>query len=474
MGELLLLGIDFGTTRVKVGSYDLRGNQRDLAVFELGATETWWPTTLRAIRLCLKEVDASCVRAVCVGGQGPTLVAVDHEGHPVRAALAHDDQRAMQEAASISERLSRPVSVRSSYLPRALWIRNHDPDQYASTRWFLQAWDYIVFRLTGQAVATCPMGFYTPWRTTDITGVGLDPTLFPPLVKTGHIVAALSAAASEATELPLNTLLVAGGNDFLLGTVGAAAARKGIAQSQGGATSAFTLCWDAPLAGDMIGWCIPSPIEPALFNIGGPISTGGAALDWLLRSVLRSVLEYDVALADAAQTPAGAEGLLFFPYLAGEELTMGQEIRGMFLGLSLAHKTGHLIRAVLEGIALAGRSILESLVEAGGCVEEVVTYGGQARSQLWNQIKANVWNRTLCTPKLAHVGCLGAAAIAAVGIGQYPSLSVASQRMAHPGRCYLPDPQQVVVYDEAYRVFQQIYPRTRDLFTNIREVLKVG
>jgi xylulokinase len=473
MGDLLFLGIDLGTTRVKAGLYDLQGNQHGLAVFELGASETWWATTLRAIRVCLGEIDASRVGGVCVGGQGPTLVAVDHEGNPVRPALAYDDRRAVPEAAHISELLSRPVSVRSSYLPRALWVRNHEPDQYATTRWFLQAWDYIVFRLTGQAVATCPMGSYTPWRTTDLTSVGLDPTLFPPLVKTGQIIAPLSAAASNETGLLPDTPVVAGGNDFLLGTVGVAGARKGIAQSQGGATSAFTLCWDSPLEGEMIGWCIPSPIEPKLFNIGGPISTGGAALDWLLRSLLRSSLDYGAALASAAEIPAGADGLLFFPYLAGEELTLGREVRGMFLGLSLAHQADHLIRVVLEGVALAGRSIMESLVEAGGHVEEVVTYGGQARSDLWNQIKADVWNRPVCTPKVTHVGCLGAAAIAAVGAGQYPSLSAASQCMAQPGRRYVPDPEKVVIYDKVYRIFRQIYPRTRDLFTGLSEPPKV-
>jgi sugar (pentulose or hexulose) kinase len=341
-------------------------------------------------------------------------------------------------------------------------------------RWFLQAWDYIVFQLTGRAVATCPLGYYAPWQSADITSIGLDPTLFPPLARTGQVVAALSALASDETGLPSETPVVAGGNDFLLGTVGVAGARKGIAQSQGGATSAFTLCWDSPLEGEMIGWCIPSPIESALFNIGGPISTGGTALDWLLQSLLRSPLDYGAALAHAAVAPAGADGLLFFPYLTGEEVTMGPETRGAFLGLSLAHKTAHLIRAVLEGVALAGRSILESLVQAGGCVEEIVTYGGQARSDLWNQIKANVWNRPLRTPKVTHVGCLGAAAIAAVGIGQYRSLNVASQHMAQPGECYLPDPDQVSVYNAAHRVFQQIHPRTRDLFTGLGEQFKAG
>jgi len=204
-----------------------------------------------------------------------------------------------------------------------------------------------------------------------------------------------------------------------------------------------------------------------LYNAGGPITTGGAALDWLLRSLLHSPADYETALAGAEGVQPGAEGVLFYPYLAGEELTLGRDVRGMFLGLSLSHTSDHLIRAVLEGVALAGRSILESLLAAGGRVHEVWTYGGQARSDFWNQIKANVWDRPVCIPKVRHVGCLGAAAIAAVGVGEYPSLSVASQSMAQLGHRYLPDPDQAALYDEAYRAFRRIDARTSELLVNL-------
>ena len=467
MTDPLFLGIDLGTTRLKAGVYDSLGNQHGFALLESASPETWWEICRQAIRECLKEVDVSRVSGVCVGGQGPTLVAVDHEGRLIRPAIPYDDCRAAPEAAAISNQLGRQVSVRSSYLPRALWIRNHELDIYAATHWFLQAWDYVAYRLTGAAAATSPMGIYTPWSESDIAAVGLDPERFPPLVKTGDLVTGVSKDASAETGLPLGTPVVAGGGDFLLGTMGVAGARKGLAQSQGGTTGAFTLCWDRPLEGGMIGWCIPSPIQPELFNAGGPLTTGGAALDWLLRSVLKLPANYDAALSDAARIPPCGDGLLFFPYLAGEQLTMAPEIRSLFLGLSLHHDANHLIRAVLEGVAFAGRSILDSLVAAGGRVDEVVTYGGQARSALWNQIKANVWSRPVFTPKVLDAGCLGAAAISAVGVGVHPSLSAASEQMAQAGCVYLPDADQVSIYDDAYLVYREIYPRTDDLFVSL-------
>jgi xylulokinase len=249
--------------------------------------------------------------------------------------------------------------------------------------------------------------------------------------------------------------------------MGVAGAREGLAQSQGGTTGAFTLCWHRPLQGEMIGWSIPSPIKPELFNAGGPLTTGGAAVDWLLRSVLKLPTGYDTALSGVERIPPCGDGLLFFPYLAGEQLTMAPEARGLFLGLSLLHSADHLIRAVLEGVAFAGRSILDSLVAAGGRVDGVVTYGGQARSTLWNQIKANVWNRPVFTPRVLDAGCLGAAAIAAVGVGRHPSLDTASERMAQTGHRYLPDADQAPIYDQAYRIYRQIYPRTADLFASL-------
>ncbi len=472
MAESLFLGIDLGTTRVKVGAYDLRGNAHGTSVVEVPDSQEWRETALQAIGRCLQEVESSRVKGLCVGGQGPTLVTVDRKGTWVRPPLTYDDARAVPEADLIAKLLSRPVSVRSSYLPRALWMRDHEPDRYAITRWFLQAWDDVVYRLTGRAVATSPMGIYAPWTEQDLAAVGLKPDMFPPLLQTGQVVGSLSRSASRETGLQVGTPVVAGGNDFLLGSMGVAAASKGVAQSQGGATSAFTLCWDSPLHGGAIGWCIPSPIEPRLYNAGGPITTGGAALDWLLRSLLHSSADYETALAGAEGVQPGAEGVLFYPYLAGEELTLGRDVRGMFLGLSLAHTSDHLIRAVLEGVALAGRSILESLLAAGGRVHEVWTYGGQARSDFWNQIKANVWGRPVITPKVPDVGCLGAAAIAAVGVGEYPSLSVASQSMAQLGHRYLPDPDQAALYDEAYRAYRQLDLRTRELSAELDALRK--
>jgi sugar (pentulose or hexulose) kinase len=467
MIDPLFLGIDLGSTQVKAGVYDAQGNTHGLALCQLGTSDAWWESARDAIRGCLEGTDPARLSGLCVGGQGPTLMAVDATGRLVRPAITYDDFRAAPEAASISDTLGRPVSVRSSYLPRVLWMRNREPETRATVRWFLQAWDHLVYQLTEVAAATSPMGIYAPWQEPDIAALGLDPERFPPLLRTGEVVGVVTTAASAQTGLPEGTPVIAGGNDFLLGTMGVGGACKGIAQSQGGASSAFTLCWDSPLDGGMIAWCIPSPIEPSLFNAGGAITTGGAALDWLLRSLLGSAMGYDVALAEAARVPPASSGLLFFPYLAGEPLTFGPAVRGAFLGLSLEHGTAHLVRSVLEGVALAGRGIMESLVEAGGCVDQVLTYGGQARSALWNQIKANVWNRTVTTPKMVHVGCLGAAAIAAVGVGAHPSLQVASSRMAQAGQRYEPDPTQVSAYDEAYRLFATVFPQTGDLLAEL-------
>lgn len=478
----LLMGIDLGTTRAKVGLYDVQGKQQSLVARcapssargagerSEGDAEAWWERCCQAIEACLKTTDPARIAGICVGGQGPSLVSVDADGQTVRPAIMYDDCRAAPEADLLSVRLDRPVTARSSYLPRAVWIQNHEPENYAAVRWFLQAWDYVVYRLTGVAVATSPMGRYTPWREKELAAAGLDPERFPKLIQSCEMVGGVSARGSSETGLPEGLPVIAGGGDFLLGTMGVVGAQKGVAQSQGGATGAFTLCWDRPLAGDMIGWCIPSPIRPDLLNIGGPLTTGGRALDWLLYSVLGLSADHATALAGVSRISPGAEGLLFFPYLDGEQLTMCSDARALFLGLSLEHGPDHLIRAVLEGVAFAGRSIMEALIQGGGRVEEVVTYGGQARSALWNQIKADVWNRPVRVPAHADAGALGAAAIAAVGVGFYPSLAEASERMGQQGRFYQPIPERATVYDKSYHVYGEIYPRMRDLFPELAEI----
>jgi xylulokinase len=234
--------------------------------------------------------------------------------------------------------------------------------------------------------------------------------------------------------------------------MGVSGARKGLAQSQGGRTGAFTLCWDRSLAGRNIVWSIGSPVKPGLFNVGAPLTTAGAALDWVVREMSNRG-DHAKILESAAEVEPGADGLLFHPYLAGEPLLAEPHARGAFLGLSLHHRAPHLIRAVLEGVAFAGRATMESLVEAGGQVSEVVSFGGQVRSALWNQIKADIWNRPLCVPEVENAGCLGAAAIAAVGMGAYESLSEASHRMARIDRRFLPDPERAALYGRSYAAY---------------------
>jgi xylulokinase len=479
MTEPLLLGVDLGMSRVKCGLFTFDGRERGFAARLLSArqrgdavpyehdAELWWRAARDTIRECLAADDGHAVAAVCVGGQGPTLVAVDAAGYPTYRALTFSDRRSEPEAASVSERLGRKISVRSSYLPRALWIRDQEPKAYRDTRWFLQAWDFVVLRLTGVAAATAPpVEAYIPWQSADLTTIGLDPVRFPQLVPSGSVVGQVSPAGSAQTELTAGVPVVAGGNDFLLGTMGVAGARKGLAQSQGGTTGACTLCWDCPLAGGAIAWSIPSPVEPGLYNVGGPLTTAGAALDWVIRDAL-DLTDYTNALEGAASVDAAADGLLFYPYLAGEPLATGSNTRGAFVGLSLRHRAPHLVRAVLEGVAFAGRTIIDSLAAAGGCVSEVVSFGGQVRSSLWNQIKSDIWNRPLDIPEVEDAGCLGAAAIATVGIGAYGSLGEASRRMARVGHRFLPDPERAALYSRLYEAYSAMQPALEPVFERL-------
>jgi xylulokinase len=471
MNDPLLLGIDLGTTRIKVGAFSLQGTELGHSAVVLTSAHSWWTCVKQAIRACLHELDTSRVGAICIGGQGPTLVTVDAEANLLGEPISYDDPRAAIEASDLSIRLGRNLSVRGSYLPRVVWLQKHDPDRYAATRWFLQAWDYLILKLSGSAVATSPGGIYDPWPRADLARLGLVHERFPLPARLGKIAATVASNAALESGLPEGTSIVAGGGDFLLSTMGVGGTQKGVAQSQGGASSAFTLCWDRPLQGNEIAWSIPSPIDPALYNCGGPITTGGAALDWLMRDLLDSGAEYEDLLGSAARVAPGSDGLVFLPYLAGEE-HIGPHLRGAFLGLSLAHRKPHMIRAVLEGVSLAAKSILSSLLAAGGQPEQVIVAGGQSRSALWNQIKADVWGLPVVTPSIEDPGCLGAAAIAATGLGFYTSLKDASRYMAHSGSHFLPRTEQAAFYQEEFRLFTKLLRHHVELCRELGQLSK--
>jgi sugar (pentulose or hexulose) kinase len=203
----LLMGIDVGTTRAKVGAFYLDGRAAAMTVAhyphalhtagdaaEQDAAE-WWLHIYKAIRATVERIDASAILGVCVGGQGPTMVAMDESFTPVAPALTWMDRRAVPQAKMLSERAQRHVPPHS-FLAKAMWFAQANPGAYAQTRWFCQAWDLIATQLTGEAVVSTAAGV-VPWDDELVAAAALDAQNFPPMRRMGERVGSVSDHAAQ-------------------------------------------------------------------------------------------------------------------------------------------------------------------------------------------------------------------------------------------------------------------------------------
>ncbi|HVA90142.1 MAG TPA: FGGY-family carbohydrate kinase [Chloroflexota bacterium] len=475
-GLELFAGIDLGTARVKVGIFDQTGSLHAMRIIphagrltpERGAVTqdaaAWWAAVCAALRATSAFVGASQITAVAVCGQGPTLVATDSRLRPRGPALTWMDKRAQAEAAELSARLGRPVDA-GHYVAKALRLHRTDPDP--RRRWYFQSWDYLASLLSGIPHAS------STWFEDEIAQSGLPRDHFPPYIEAGTPVGAVTAAAARRTGLREGTLVVAGTNDGIASCIGAGLTRVGQSVILGGTSGGFVHCGE-PAPGV---WAPPPgtyPEPPGCRYLGATISSSGLALDWL--GGLFGVRSYDNWLEDAAAIPAGAEGLLLLPYLAGLFLpytaddrgpVCDADARGVLFGLRATHTTPHLVRAVVEGVTYAIRQVYEATV-AAGVATSAVTVGGQAHSPLWNQIKADVLDLPVEAPAVVEAGALGAACMAASGSGRYPSMWEAARAMVSIRERLEPNPLTRAHYQRLYsEVYLPLYPRVRDLFKQL-------
>ena len=207
----------------------------------------------------------------------------------------------------------------------------------------------------------------------------------------------------------------------------------------------------------------PAPL-PGLYSVGAAMAATGRALDWFRDGVTGGSTTTEALLEEAATTPPGAEGVVFLPYLAGERSPIWDPTAtGAFVGLTLAHGRGHLARAILEASALAIRHVAEPMVAAGVTVTAMRACGGPARSETWNQIKADVTGFSVLVPAVLETAVLGSAILGAVAIGACPDVTSGVRSMTRVERRLEPRPEQRATYDRAFEIYTGLYPALRSV-----------
>jgi len=499
----LLLGIDIGTTSVKAGLFGIEGDclsfgRYDYALqtpavdhVELDA-ETYWNATCIVIRQVLGSEDVRGQEIVGIGvsSQGETVVPVDSRGNPIHPALVWLDNRAHSESQQLNEQLG-ALAYRHTGIPeinptwtacKIAWLRHNRPDVFRSTHKFLLVQDFIIHRLTGQFVTEGAIACTTllfdivqhQWWPQALESVGLEPERLPAISRPGSVAGTLTKQAADALGLAAGIPVILGGMDQAAGAVGAGNILPQIVSETTGGALTIQVTISRPDI-DPNG-CVPvyihSVTDQYLFV---PVcDTGGMALQWFRNTFGESERQqatregknaYDLLTHLASEVPPGSDGLLMLPHLTGAfSPEYNPQARGVFYGFTLFHHKAHFTRAVLEAVAYMLRRNLELIAQAGIRTKELRSTGGGAASRLWRQIKADVCQLPVVTLRFGDTAPLGDAMLAAVAVGLFSSLGEAVNAMVSTDERLAPIPENVVLYEDAYRRYCQLNDVLEPLF----------
>jgi len=485
----VVLGIDVGTQSTKCVVLDAAGTLRGVGQHGYPVDmprhqwaeqhpNTWWQAAVQAIQQALHaaDVQAGQVRGIGLTGQMHGAVTLGHDLAPLRPAIIWMDRRSANLCETVMARVAPETIIQAAgnrlspgFAGASLaWLREVEPEILDRARVVLQPKDYLALRLTGE-LSSEPSDASATWlydigaghwsaELAAACGVSLD--RLPPLYDSTAVIGKLRPEPAHAVGLRPGVPVVAGAGDQAALLVGAGAVEPGDGSITLGTGGQLTIIASQPRVDPDLRLNTFCHALPRRWYTMGAILNGGIALRWW-RDIVDGAqdLSYTELLTEAALLPAGADGLIFLPYLEGERTPhMDPAATGAFIGLTTRHTRAHMTRAVLEGVAYALRDCLHTLRSVGPVPDHFLIGGGGAQGLAWREIVASVLGVSLQTVLGSEHTALGAAMLAGVGVKVFYDLGEAVARTVTVGTTDRPDPDEQPVYDAGYRHFRALYP----------------
>ncbi len=485
-----ILAHDLGTTGNKATLFSLDGTliasvTREYETFypQNGWVEQnpedWWEAVVTSTRELLDRsgTAASDVACICFSAQMMGCLIVDDEGKSLHNMLIWADTRSAKQEAEIVHRVGMEKFYRTtghrasaSYsAAKLMWLRDNVPEAYNKAHKLLNAKDYILHKMTGRFVTDYSDASSTnlldlnrlDWSKEILDALEIPPGILPELHASTDIAGKLVKEAADILGLLQGTPVVIGGGDGSCACVGAGVVKEGSAYNVLGSSSWISMASKKPVYDDALRTFTWVHLDKNLYTPCGTMQAAGYSYRWF-RDALCPGMPYDAINEWAEASKPGANGLLFLPYLLGERSPRWDlSARGAYVGLSVSTSRGDMARAVMEGVALNLKIILDIL--NGACeIDKVTMIGGGAKGALWLQILSDVWQKPLlCIENPGEATSMGAAVCGGVGIGAFDSFAAVS-RFTKPIKEIIPNKNNARLYEKLSKAFEMAYHGLRE------------
>jgi xylulokinase len=411
-------------------------------------------------------------------------VLLDEKGGVVRPALIWCDVRTQKQCRDLSRALGLQRLIQLTCNPalpnftltKVLWVRENEPDNWKRVRHLLLPKDYVRFRLTGgratdmaDASGTLLLDVaHRRWSSEMLDAAALDESLLPTLYESPDVCTKVSNEGAAECGLAQGTPVVAGAGDQAAGAVGMGIVSPGRVSATIGTSGVVFAATDHPALdsrGRIHTFC---HAIPGRWHVMGVTQAAGQSLRWFRDTFTANfgdaAASYDQLTAEAARIPPGSDGLLWTPYLMGERTPhLDGTARAALIGLTASHTRGHVVRAILEGVAFSLRDTFTLFEEMNVPVQSIRLGGGGARSPLWRQIQADVYGHPVEIVEAEEGAAYGAALLAAVGAGIWPSVDAACAAAVRVASRIEPQPAAAAALNARYSAYRRVYPATRQI-----------
>lgn len=507
-----LLGVDIGTSGTKTVLFNencepVASATREYPLYqpENGWAEQdandWWDAAAATIAQVIREsgVHKNDIAGIGLSGQMHGLVMLDAHGVPIRKAIIWCDNRTVAECGEITEKIGQEKLFAVSgnpalpgfTAPKILWVRNHEPENYEKCRKILLPKDWIRYKLTGEFATEVSdaSGMLLidvakrNWSGEILEKLEIDRALLGECYESYEISGRVTRAAAEQTGLAEGTPVAGGGGDQAAGAVGNGIVRQGLVSATIGTSGVVFAHTDELMihpSGALQSFC---HAVPGAYHVFGCCNASGGSLQWFRNTLCETEMRraeelgvdpYELMGQAAEKSAVGSGGVLFLPYLLGERTPhLDSDARGVYFGLSGTTDKGDLIRAIMEGVAFSLNDALGLIGEMGITPTGVRISGGGGRSPLWRQICADVFGVSVQTLKTTEGPALGAAILAAVGVGMYDGVPEACDAVIAPDKTQSPIAENAAKYRALYPLYRSLYQALKGEFKTLSQVRKI-